>query len=268
MDKQHPLSLPDDGPLVRFANVSKRYGELTVLDKLDLDVAANEMVSIIGPSGSGKTTVLRVLMTLETIDDGVIYLDKEPLTHMPKNGGLEFANEKYLRSRRSNIGMVFQQFNLFPHMTALKNCIEAPINVLAMQPDEAEERALDLLRMVGMIDKKDQHPSRLSGGQQQRVAIARALAMRPKVMLLDEVTSALDPEVIGEVLNVIRSLNSEHNLTMLMVTHQMGFAREISDRVCFFYEGNIAEQGTPEQIFDDPQNERTKQFLNAVLDAN
>jgi len=187
---------------------------------------------------------------------------------MPKNGGLTFANEKYLHARRSKIGMVFQQFNLFPHMTALQNCIEAPIKVLGLSRDEAEARALDLLQMVGMDDKKDQHPSRLSGGQQQRVAIARALAMRPKVMLLDEVTSALDPEVIGEVLSVIRSLNDEHNLTMIMVTHQMGFAREISDRVCFFYEGKIAEQGTPEQLFDDPQNDRTKQFLHAVLDAN
>lgn len=259
---------PTGQPLVQFSNVSKRYGELTVLENLNLDVAANEMVSIIGPSGSGKTTVLRVLMTLEGIDDGVIHVDGEPLTHMPRNGGLEVANEKYLRARRSKIGMVFQQFNLFPHMTVLQNCIEAPINVLGLDTDEAEARALDLLGMVGMLDKKGEHPSRLSGGQQQRVAIARALAMRPKVMLLDEVTSALDPEVIGEFLNVIRLLNSEHNLTMLMVTHQMGFAREISDRVCFFYEGKIAEQGTPDEIFDNPQNERTKQFLGAVLDAS
>jgi len=268
MDQDYPLTLPTEGPLVRFSNVTKRYGDLTVLDSLDLDVAANEMVSIIGPSGSGKTTVLRVLMTLETINEGVIYVDGEPLTHMPQNGGLVSASEKYLRARRSNIGMVFQQFNLFPHMTVLENCVEAPVNVLLLDKREAEERALDLLRMVGMLDKKDEHPSRLSGGQQQRVAIARALAMRPKVMLLDEVTSALDPEVIGEVLNVIRLLNSEHNLTMLMVTHQMGFAREISDRVCFFYGGRIAEQGIPDQIFDDPQNDRTRQFLGAVLDAS
>ncbi|GGE61296.1 putative amino-acid ABC transporter ATP-binding protein y4tH [Actibacterium pelagium] len=253
---------------MRFADVTKSYGDLTVLDKLNLDIAQNEMVSIIGPSGSGKTTVLRVLMTLETINDGVIYVDGEPLTHMPSGAGLEVASESYLRQRRSKIGMVFQQFNLFPHMTALQNCIEAPMQVLGLSRDEAEERALDLLQMVGMDSKKDQHPTRLSGGQQQRVAIARALAMRPQVMLLDEVTSALDPEVIGEVLNVIRSLNSEHNLTMIMVTHQMGFAREISDRVCFFYEGKIAEQGSPEKLFEDPQNERTKQFLHAVLDAN
>ena len=253
--------------LVKFSEVTKQYGDLVVLDKLNLEVKKNEMVSIIGPSGSGKTTVLRVLMTLEKINNGVIYLEDEPLTHMPQNGELIDASEKYLRERRSKIGMVFEQFNLFPHMTALQNCIEAPIQVLGLKKEEAEERALELLELVGLTDKKDEHPTRLSGGQQQRVAIARALAMRPKVMLLDEITSSLDPEVVGEVLNVIRSLNKEHNLTMIMVTHQMGFAREISDRVCFFYEGKIFEQGPPKQIFDDPQNERTKQFLNAVLDA-
>ena len=253
--------------LVKFSEVTKQYGDLVVLDKLNLAVRKNEMVSIIGPSGSGKTTVLRVLMTLEKINRGVIHLDNEPLTHMPQNGELVEASENYLRERRSKIGMVFQQFNLFPHMTTLQNCTEAPIQVLGLKKEEAEERALDLLELVGLTDKKDEHPTRLSGGQQQRVAIARALAMRPKVMLLDEITSSLDPEVVGEVLNVIRSLNQEHNLTMIMVTHQMGFAREISDRVCFFYEGKIFEQGPPKQIFDDPQNERTKQFLNAVLDA-
>ena len=253
--------------LVKFSEVTKQYGELVVLDKLNLEVKKNEMVSIIGPSGSGKTTVLRVLMTLEKINQGVIYLDNEPLTHMSQNGELVEASEQYLRERRSKIGMVFQQFNLFPHMTTLQNCTEAPIQVLGLKKEEAEERALDLLELVGLTDKKDEHPTRLSGGQQQRVAIARALAMRPKVMLLDEITSSLDPEVVGEVLNVIRSLNKEHNLTMIMVTHQMGFAREISDRVCFFYEGKIFEQGPPEQIFGNPQNERTKQFLNAVLDA-
>ena len=255
--------------LVKFSDVTKQYGDLVVLDKLNLEIKKNEMVSIIGPSGSGKTTVLRALMTLEKIDKGVIYLENEPLTHMPdKEGKLVIANEKYLRERRSKIGMVFQQFNLFPHMTALQNCIEAPVEVLGMKKEKAEERALDLLDLVGLSDKKDEHPSRLSGGQQQRVAIARALAMRPKVMLLDEITSALDPEVVGEVLNVIRSLNKEHDLTMIMVTHQMGFAREISDRVCFFNEGKIFEQGPPEQLFDNPQNDRTKQFLHAVLDAS
>ena len=163
--------------------------------------------------------------------------------------------------------MVFQHFNLFPHMTALANCMEGPVQVLGLSKDEAEARAVELLDMVGLSDKKDQHPARLSGGQQQRVAIARALAMRPRVMLLDEVTSALDPEVIGEVLAVIRQLNSEHSLTMLMVTHQMGFAKEISDRICFFHSGRIEEQGPPEQIFGNPRSPRTRQFLSAVLEA-
>jgi len=198
----------------------------------------------------------------------VIYVDGEPLTHMPSGGSLIKANERYLRERRSKIGMVFQQFNLFPHMTALQNCIEAPMQVLGLSRETAEERALELLELVGLSDKKDQHPTKLSGGQQQRVAIARALAMRPKLMLLDEITSALDPEVVGEVLNVIRSLNKEYNLTMIMVTHQMGFAREISDRVCFFTGGRILEQGTPHELLDNPKNERTRQFLHAVLDAS
>jgi len=268
MNDTFPLELGADGPMVRFSRVTKRYGALTVLDSLDLDIAANEMVTIIGPSGSGKTTVLRMLMTLEVINEGVIYVDGQPLTHMARNGTLVRANAAHVRKQRSNIGMVFQHFNLFPHMTALENCMEAPVQVLGLSKDEAESRAVELLDMVGLADKKDQHPARLSGGQQQRVAIARALAMRPKVMLLDEVTSALDPEVIGEVLNVIRRLNSEHNLTMLMVTHQMGFAKEISDRVCFFFAGSICEQGSPDQIFGDPQNERTKQFLSAVLEAS
>jgi len=263
-----PLELTgDDVPMVRFQQVRKSYGSLTVLDSLDLDVAPGEMVTIIGPSGSGKTTVLRMLMTLETINGGVIYVDGKPLTHMPKGGKLVPANERHLRNRRADIGMCFQHFNLFPHMTALENCMEGPVHVLGLTKAEARDRSEDLLELVGMIDKKDQHPSRLSGGQQQRVAIARALAMRPKVMLFDEVTSALDPEVIGEVTNVIRGLVDEHNLTMLMVTHQMGFARDISDRVCFFYAGRIEEQGTPADLFGNPQKERTQQFLSAVKEA-
>ena len=262
-----PLQLDDGAPIVRFANVTKAYGDLVVLDALELDVAPNEIVSIIGPSGSGKTTVLRMLMTLEEINDGVIYVDGKPLTHMEQNGKLIPANAAHLRRMRGNIGMVFQHFNLFPHMTALENCMEAPVQVLGLSKADAHERSEELLGLVGLKDKMHQHPVRLSGGQQQRVAIARALAMRPKVMLFDEVTSALDPEVIGEVLNVIRKLASEHSLTMLMVTHQMGFAREISDRVCFFYEGKIAEEGPPDQIFGNARNERTKQFLSAVLDA-
>ena len=266
---QYPLELTGpDVPMVRFMNVTKSYGALTVLDSLDLDVSEGEMVTVIGPSGSGKTTVLRMLMTLESINGGVIYVDGKPLTHMAKNGVLVPADAKYLRRARSSIGMCFQHFNLFPHMTALQNCMEGPVQVLGLPKAEARDRSEELLSMVGMIDKKDQHPSRLSGGQQQRVAIARALAMRPKVMLFDEVTSALDPEVIGEVTGVIRKLVAEHNLTMLMVTHQMGFARDISDRVCFFYQGKIEEQGPPEDLFGNPKRERTQQFLSAVKAAD
>jgi polar amino acid transport system ATP-binding protein len=253
--------------MVRFLGVTKRYGPLTVLDELDLDVARNERVAIIGPSGSGKTTVLRMLMTLEQINEGVIEVGGEPLTHMYRNGYVVPADERHLRRIRSKIGMVFQHFNLFPHMSALQNCMEAPVYVLGLSKSEARARAEELLEMVGLADKKDHYPSQLSGGQQQRVAIARALAMRPQIMLFDEVTSALDPELVGEVLNVIRKLGEEHDLTMLMVTHQMGFAREFADRVCFFYAGKIAEQGPPSQIFISPRNERTQQFLSAVLEA-
>jgi polar amino acid transport system ATP-binding protein len=253
--------------MVRFKGVTKRYGSLTVLDELDLDIARNERVAIIGPSGSGKTTVLRMLMTLEEINEGVIEVEGEPLTHMMQNGALVRANERHLRRVRGKIGMVFQHFNLFPHMSALQNCIEAPVYVLGLTKDEAAARARELLDMVGLADKADHYPSQLSGGQQQRVAIARALAMRPKVMLFDEVTSALDPELVGEVLNVIRRLGSEHDLTMLMVTHQMGFAREFADRVCFFHGGRILEDGPPEAIFGAPRTERLQQFLSAVLQA-
>lgn len=254
--------------IVRFDGVTKRYGDLTVIDRLDLEVTANERVSIIGPSGSGKTTVLRLLMTLEAVDEGIIYVEGDPLTHMPDSGGgLKTATEAWQRRIRGRIGMVFQHFNLFPHMTALGNCVEAPIRVLRLHRTEAEDRASELLDMVGLADKKDHYPSQLSGGQQQRVAIARSLAMRPRIMLFDEVTSALDPELVGEVLEVIRTLATEHELTMIMVTHQMGFAREISDRICFFFGGRIAEQGRPEEILDNPKNDRTRQFLRAVLDA-
>jgi len=256
-------------PIVSFQDVTKSYGNFTVLDHLNLDVTPGEKVAIIGPSGSGKSTLLRVLMTLEGIDDGVIRIEDDLLTHMPnRNGVLVPANDRHIRRVRGKIGMVFQSFNLFPHMTALQNVIEAPVQVLGMKPAEARERAADLLELVGLGSKLGHYPSQLSGGQQQRVAIARALAMRPKVMLFDEVTSALDPELCGEVLNVIRKLGAEHNLTMLMVTHQMGFAREFADRVCFFYKGQIHEQGTPAQIFEHPQQERTRAFLSAVKEAN
>jgi polar amino acid transport system ATP-binding protein len=254
-------------PMVRFKGVTKSYGSLTVLDDLDLDVAPNEKVAIIGPSGSGKTTVLRMLMTLERINGGVIHVDGEPMTHMERNGRLVPADARRLRRIRGKVGMVFQHFNLFPHMSAIANCMEAPVTVLGMRKAAARERAAELLEMVGLGDKLDHYPAQLSGGQQQRVAIARALAMRPKVMLFDEVTSALDPELVGEVLNVIRRIGAEQDLTMLMVTHQMGFAREFADRVCFFHSGRIMEQGTPEKLFGAPENERTRQFLSAVLEA-
>ena len=256
-----------DAPMVRFDRVSKRYGDLVVLDELCLSVKANEKVAIIGPSGSGKTTVLRLLMTLEQINEGVIYVDGVPLTHELRAGELVRASSAHLRQMRGSIGMVFQHFNLFPHMTALRNCMQAPITVLGLPESEAQDRAAELLKMVGLGDKMSQYPAQLSGGQQQRVAIARALAMRPKVMLFDEVTSALDPELCGEVLNVIRELGEQHDLTMLMVTHQMGFAKEFADRICFFDGGRIEEQGDARTFFENPQNPRTQQFLNAVMQA-
>nr|WP_082850629.1 ectoine/hydroxyectoine ABC transporter ATP-binding protein EhuA [Caballeronia sordidicola] len=257
----------DTQPMVRFAGVTKRYGALTVLDALDLEVARNEKVAIIGPSGSGKSTLLRVLMTLDPLTDGLIEVEGEPLTHMRRNGALVPASGRHVREVRRKIGMVFQSFNLFPHMTALQNTIEAPLSVLGMSRRDATERGRELLSMVGLDDKCNHYPSQLSGGQQQRVAIARALAMRPNVMLFDEVTSALDPELCGEVLNVIRRLGHEHDLTMLMVTHQMGFAKEFADRVCFFSQGKIIEQAPPQQFFASPQHERTQQFLRAVREA-
>jgi polar amino acid transport system ATP-binding protein len=253
--------------MIRFRGVTKKYGALTVLNQLDLDVSANEKVAIIGPSGSGKSTMLRLLMMLEGIDEGVIEVEGTPLTHMLHNGILVPASESYRRQGRSKIGMVFQNFNLFPHMTALQNIIEAPVKTLGLSRSEATERADSLLDMVGLADKRTHYPSQLSGGQQQRVAIARALAMRPQILLFDEVTSALDPELCGEVLNVIRQLGDEHQLTMLMVTHQMSFAREFADRVCFFSDGKITEQGTPQEIFGEPQHPRTQAFLSAVMEA-
>lgn len=254
-------------PMVSFRNVTKRFGALTVLDSLNLDVARNERVSIIGGSGSGKSTLLRTLMTLETINDGVIEVEGEPLWHMHRNGVLVQADEAHLRHMRRKIGMVFQRFDLFPHMNALKNVWHPLVMVLKLPKDEARERARSYLDMVGLSDKLEFYPSQLSGGQQQRVAIARALAMRPKVMLFDEVTSALDPELVGEVLNIIRKLAREGELTMLMVTHEMNFAREISDRVLFFDSGRIAEQGPPGEIMVNPQNKRTRAFLKSILEV-
>ena len=256
--------LAPNEPMVRFQEVTKRYGALTVLDKLDLDVAPNEKVAIIGPSGSGKTTVLRLLMTLERIDGGVIWVDGEPLTHMPQNGQLVPASRAHLRRVRAKIGMVFQHFNLFPHMSALANCMEAPVHVLGLSKAEARERAQELLAMGGLGDKTGHDPAQLSGGQQQRVAIARALAMRPRLMLFDEVTSALDPELVQEVLDVVKALADE-GMTMVVVTHEMGFAREVGSRLVFMDAGQIVEEGEPRAVFESPQEERTQAFLSKVL---
>ncbi|MGW3467816.1 ectoine/hydroxyectoine ABC transporter ATP-binding protein EhuA [Saccharopolyspora sp. NPDC000995] len=250
--------------MISFAGVGKSFGDNHVLRELDLDVAAGEKVSIIGPSGSGKTTILRLLMTLEQPDSGLVEVDGEPLWDC--RGDVGSADTRQQAAVRRKIGMVFQHFNLFPHMTVLNNVTLSPIQVLGMPREEAEQRAVDLLQMVGLEKHLGHKPGQLSGGQQQRVAIARALAMRPKVMLFDEVTSALDPELIGEVLAVIRDLAHTTAMTMLLVTHEMRFAEEISDRVLMFDSGAVIESGPPSTIFENPQHERTQRFLKAVLE--
>ncbi|MFE3580142.1 ectoine/hydroxyectoine ABC transporter ATP-binding protein EhuA [Streptomyces vinaceus] len=252
--------------MVRFEGVVKRFGDQTVLDGLDLRVARGEKVTLIGPSGSGKTTILRLLMTLERVTEGVIHVSGKPFSHMPTGAGgsLVPADERYLAGPRRRIGMVFQQFNLFPHMKVLENVMEAPVHVLGLSREEAAERARELLDLVGLDDKRGEHPTRLSGGQQQRVAIARALAMRPDVLLLDEVTSALDPELVAGVLDVLRDIARTTDITMLCVTHEMGFARDVSDRVLMFDHGRVLEAGPPEQLFEAPAHTRTRAFLGAV----
>ncbi|MEU1468944.1 ectoine/hydroxyectoine ABC transporter ATP-binding protein EhuA [Streptomyces sp. NPDC005761] len=253
-------------PLVRFDKVVKRYGDHVVLDQLDFSVERGEHVTLIGPSGSGKTTILRLLMTLERVSDGVIRISGDPLTHMQAaDGSLKPASEKHLREARKKIGMVFQQFNLFPNMKVLQNITEAPVNVLGMDRDKAETRARELLDLVGLSAKVDAHPSQLSGGQQQRVAIARALAMEPEILLLDEVTSALDPELVAGVLELLGDIARNTDITMLCVTHEMNFARDVSEKVLMFDSGRVVESGSPEKIFSDPEHERTREFLNAVL---
>lgn len=252
---------------IRFEDVTKRYGTLTVLDRLNFEVAPGEVVSIVGPSGSGKTTVLRVLMMLEDVQGGTIWIDDEPLNKMRSGADLVPASKAHIRRLRSRIGMVFQSFNLFPHMTVLQNCIESPIHTLGLSRAEASERASALLAMVEVADKLTHYPGHLSGGQQQRVAIARALAMQPEIILFDEPTSALDPELVGEVLSVIRRLAAEHSYTLLLVTHQMAFARDISDRICFFDGGKMVEEGPPSAVLDSPQSPRLQQFLRRVNEA-
>ena len=256
----------DNSPeiIVNFSDVTKQYGDLFFLYQLNLEIKKNEMVSIIGPSGSGKTTVLRVLMTLEKINQGVIHLDGEPLTHMDKDGNLVEASEKYLRERRSKIGMVFQQFNLFPHLSILDNCTLAPIWVKKMPKKAAEELALKQLEQVQIVDQAQKLPGQLSGGQQQRAAIARALCMEPKIMLFDEPTSALDPEMIKEVLDVMVNL-AKQGMTMIVVTHEMGFAKEVADQMIFMDEGMIVEKAKTKEFFDNPKSDRTKLFLSQIL---
>ncbi|TBL68508.1 ectoine/hydroxyectoine ABC transporter ATP-binding protein EhuA [Paenibacillus thalictri] len=249
-------------PIVKYRNVSKSYGSTQVLNNIDLDIYPGEKVAVIGPSGSGKTTLARMLMTLEQPTSGTIEVNGEMLWHQEFKGRLIPAKEKHLHRVRSNIGMVFQHFNLFPHMTILRNVTEGLIHVQGMSRTEAEERAIEMLDKVGLADKVKEYPSKLSGGQKQRVAIARAVVMRPKVMLFDEATSALDPELVGEVLAVIKDLAAEGDMAMLLITHEMDFAREIADRILFTDGGSIIEQGTPEQIFENPQSPRLQSFLS------
>ncbi|WP_281890367.1 ectoine/hydroxyectoine ABC transporter ATP-binding protein EhuA [Paenibacillus sp. YYML68] len=248
-------------PIVKYSKVTKRFGELEVLSELDLTIAPGEKVALIGPSGSGKTTIGRLLMTLEQPTSGTIEVNGEHLWHMPRNGKLVPADEKHLHRMRGSIGMVFQHFNLFPHMSVLRNVTEAPRLVLGLSKDEAREQAVAMLEKVGLGEKLDAYPSQLSGGQKQRVAIARALVMRPQVMVFDEVTSALDPELVGEVLAVIKEIAEQGDMAMLLITHEMDFARDVADRVIFSAEGSIVEQGPPEDIFGNPQSERLQSFL-------
>lgn len=258
-------------PLIRIRGLQKSYGELQVLRGIDLDVATNEKIGIIGPSGSGKSTLLRLLMTLERPSAGMIEVDGESVwsrrkDRKDKDAELR-AGEAHLRRIRGKIGMVFQHFNLFPHMNVLANITTALRLVRKLSREEAEKRARRLLSMVGLENKSDDYPAKLSGGQKQRVAIARALAMEPKIMLFDEVTSALDPELVDEVLNVLRRLAKETQMTLLIVTHEMNFARDIADRILFFDEGRILEEGPPERIFLDPREDRTREFLRRILES-
>lgn len=252
--------------MVRFDKVVKRFGSNVVLDKLDFQVRPRERVTLIGPSGSGKTTILRLLMTLERLDEGTITVGDQYLSHMKKGDRLVPADEKHLRGVRRRIGMVFQQYNLFPNMRVLRNVTEAPMYALGVSREQAEERARDLLGKVGLGDKLNARPTELSGGQQQRVAIARALAMEPDVLLLDEVTSALDPELAAEVLDVLRDIARTTDVTILCVTHAMKFARDVSDRVLMFDQGKIVEDQHPDRLFEQPEHPRTQAFLRSLLD--
>jgi len=241
-------------PIISIENLCKSFGNLKVLDDVSLAVLPGEVVVIIGPSGSGKSTLLRCIKNLERPENGGIFVEGRPLE----------AESRSFKALQQEIGMVFQHFNLFPHMTAIGNVMEGPVTVKKMPRKEAEEIAIDLLSKVGLADKRDEYPSRLSGGQKQRVAIARALAMQPKVMLFDEPTSALDPELVGEVLSVMKSL-AKYGMTMMVVTHEMGFAREVADRVVFMDGGRILEEDAPLNIFKAPRHERTRSFLEKII---
>jgi glutamine transport system ATP-binding protein len=241
--------------MISIKGLIKTYGTNTVLKGIDFEVLENQVVSLIGPSGSGKSTLLRCLNGLEEATEGHIYVDGSDITDPKLN----------INHFRENVGMVFQSFNLFPHLKVIDNITLAPVTLNKMSKTEAEELGLRLLDQVGLREKAEMYPNSLSGGQKQRVAIARALAMKPRIMLFDEPTSALDPEMVGEVLQVMKNLAIEHGMTMIVVTHEMGFAREVCDKVVFMADGKIVEEGNPKDIFDNPQNERTKEFLSKVL---
>jgi len=251
-------------PMIHVSGLGKSFGAARVLQDIDLDVAAGEVVAVIGPSGSGKSTLLRCINFLERFEEGMIAVDGEPIGYVPDGGSRRLRPESDIDRQRADIGMVFQRFNLFSHMTAMQNLIEAPIHVRSERPEAAMRHGRQLLAKVGLADRANAYPEHLSGGQQQRVAIARALAMRPKVLLFDEPTSALDPESVGEVLAVIRQL-AEEGMTLMIVTHEIGFAREVSDRIVFMDAGRIVEQGPPAALIHAPQNERTQAFLSKVL---
>lgn len=259
-----PATLGDAGLAVRARGVRKSFGGTEVLHGVDLSVAPREVVVIIGPSGSGKSTLLRCINHLERIDGGSVVVNGTLIGFRRRRGRLYHLPHRDVCRQRQSIGMVFQNFNLFPHLTVLQNVVEAPVGVKGEPKGEATARALELLRRVGLQDKAGEYPRRLSGGQQQRVAIARALAMRPQLMLFDEPTSALDPELVGDVLAVIKDLALD-GMTMIVVTHEIGFAREVADRVVFMDDGHIVETGSPAQVLEQPQNPRTQSFLRAVL---
>jgi len=251
-------------PMVEVRGVHKSYGNAEVLRGIDLSVAPGEVVSVLGPSGSGKSTLLRCLNHLERVNSGTVRIDGKLLGYREHNGKLYELREDEVAAQRRDIGMVFQRFNLFPHMTALENVVEAPVQVLRRPAAQARERAVELLERVGLADRAGHYPSQLSGGQQQRVAIARALAMDPKLMLFDEPTSALDPELVGDVLDVMQRLAAD-GMTMVVVTHEIGFARQVCDTVVFMDGGNVVESGPPAQVIGDPRHARTKAFLAKVL---